>query len=54
MHRKPIFYDPTGRRASRVSRFGLALAVVSTLLVVACALSLFVGPSLGVLSLGRH
>jgi cellulose synthase/poly-beta-1,6-N-acetylglucosamine synthase-like glycosyltransferase/peptidoglycan/xylan/chitin deacetylase (PgdA/CDA1 family) len=54
MHRKPIFYDPTGRRASRVSRFGLALAVVSTLLVVACAVSLFVGPSLGVLSLGRH
>jgi peptidoglycan-N-acetylglucosamine deacetylase len=54
MHRKPIFYDPTGRRASRVSRLGLALAVVSTLLVVACAVSLFVGPSLGVLQLHRH
>ena len=54
MHRKPIFYDPTGRRASHVSRLGLALAVVSTLLVVACAVSLFVGPSLGVLQLHRH
>ena len=54
MQRKPIFYDPTGRRASRVSRLGLALAVISTLLVVSCAVSLFVGPSMGALHLGRR
>ncbi|HEY8587403.1 MAG TPA: glycosyltransferase [Rhodanobacter sp.] len=44
MQKKPIFFDPTGRRASRVSRLALLAGVVSTLLVVACAASLFVWP----------
>ena len=46
MHKKPIFFDPSGRRASRVSRLGLVIAVVSTLFAVACAISLFVAPNL--------
>ena len=54
MHKKPIFFDPTGRRASHVSRFSLALAVVSTLLVVACVMSVFIGPNLDALHLGHN
>jgi peptidoglycan-N-acetylglucosamine deacetylase len=56
MQKKPIFFDPTGRRASHVSRLALAAGVVSTLFVVACAISLFVGPSMSGLHLGvtRH
>jgi cellulose synthase/poly-beta-1,6-N-acetylglucosamine synthase-like glycosyltransferase/peptidoglycan/xylan/chitin deacetylase (PgdA/CDA1 family) len=52
MQKKPIFFDPTGRRASRVSRLALLAAVVSTLLVVACAISLFVNPSMVGIHLG--
>ncbi|PWK91997.1 glycosyltransferase [Fulvimonas soli] len=54
MQKKPIFFDPTGRRASHVSRLGLAIAVVSTLFALACAASLFVAPNLDTLRLGRH
>ncbi|MGA0586364.1 glycosyltransferase [Dyella sp. KRB-257] len=54
MHKKPVFFDPTGRRASRLSRMGLALAVISTLFVVAFVLSLFVGPTMEGVQLGRH
>lgn len=54
MEKKPIFFDPTGRRASRVSRLALLAGVVSTLFVVACAVSLFVGPRMAGLRLGSH
>ncbi len=54
MQKKPIFFDPTGRRASRVSRLALAAAVISTLFVVACAASLFVWPSMAGLHIGEH
>ena len=52
MQKKPIFFDPTGRRAIHVSRLALIAGVVSTLFVVACAVSLFVGPTMGGLHLG--
>ncbi len=51
MHKKPIFFDPTGRRAHRVSRLALLAGVVSTLLVLACAVSLFVVPKMADLPL---
>ncbi|CAM0998632.1 Polysaccharide deacetylase [Rhodanobacter sp. Root179] len=54
MQKKPIFFDPSGRRASRVSRLALLAGVVSTLFVVACAISLFVGPSMDGLHIGEH
>ncbi|WP_426699707.1 glycosyltransferase [Rhodanobacter sp. Col0626] len=54
MQKKPIFFDPTGRRASHVSRLALLAGVVSTLFVVACAISLFVGPSMTGLHIGEH
>ena len=53
MQKKPIFFDPTGRRATHVSRFVLFAGIVSTLFVLACAISLFVGPDLAGLHLGR-
>ncbi|OOG56314.1 glycosyltransferase [Rhodanobacter sp. C03] len=52
MQKKPIFFDPTGRRASHVSRLALLAGVVSTLFVVVCAISLFVGPSMSGIHLG--
>ena len=54
MQKKPIFFDPTGRRASHVSRLALFAGVVSTLFVVACAISLFVRPSMVGLQLGSQ
>lgn len=54
MQKKPIFFDPSGRRASHVSRLALLAGVVSTLFVVACAISLFVGPTMGGLHIGEH
>ncbi|KRE99552.1 polysaccharide deacetylase [Frateuria sp. Soil773] len=51
MEKKPIFFDPTGRRASHVSRLALLAGVVSTLFVVACVASLFVGPRMAGLQL---
>ena len=51
---KPVFFDPTGRRASRLSRLGLTVAVISTLFAVAFAVSLFVGPTMAALQLGHH
>ncbi|WP_431636114.1 glycosyltransferase [Dyella sp. KULCS107] len=54
MHKQPVFFDPTGRRASRLSRVGLTLAVISTLFAIAFVLSLFVGPTMEGLQLGRH
>jgi cellulose synthase/poly-beta-1,6-N-acetylglucosamine synthase-like glycosyltransferase/peptidoglycan/xylan/chitin deacetylase (PgdA/CDA1 family)/spore germination protein YaaH len=54
MQKNPIFFDPTGRRASHVSRLALFAGVVSTLFVVACAVSLFVGPNMGGLHIGEH
>lgn len=54
MEKKPIFFDPTGRRASRLSRLGLTVAVISTLFVAAFVVSLFVGPTMAALHLGHH
>ncbi len=54
MTRKPVFYDPTGRRAAHLSRLGLLVAVVSTLLVALFVSSLLVAPHMNPLSLGRH
>lgn len=54
MQKKPIFFDPSGRRASHVSRLALLAGVVSTLFVVACAVSLFVGPNMSGLHIGEH
>ena len=53
MQKKPVFFDPTGRRATHVSRLALLAGVVSTLFVVACAISLFVGPTMSGLHLGK-
>jgi cellulose synthase/poly-beta-1,6-N-acetylglucosamine synthase-like glycosyltransferase/peptidoglycan/xylan/chitin deacetylase (PgdA/CDA1 family)/spore germination protein YaaH len=54
MQNKPIFFDPTGRRASHVSRLALLAGVVSTLFVVACAVSLFFEPSMSALHIGSN
>jgi cellulose synthase/poly-beta-1,6-N-acetylglucosamine synthase-like glycosyltransferase/peptidoglycan/xylan/chitin deacetylase (PgdA/CDA1 family)/spore germination protein YaaH len=54
MQKKPIFFDPTGRRAIHVSRFALAAGVISTLFVLACAVSLFVGPNMTGLHIGEY
>jgi cellulose synthase/poly-beta-1,6-N-acetylglucosamine synthase-like glycosyltransferase/peptidoglycan/xylan/chitin deacetylase (PgdA/CDA1 family)/spore germination protein YaaH len=54
MQKKPVFFDPTGRRATRVSRLALLAGVVSTLFVVACAASLFVDPSMVGLHIGER
>ncbi|MEP7187238.1 MAG: glycosyltransferase, partial [Rhodanobacter sp.] len=54
MQKKPIFFDPTGRRASHVSRLALFAGVVSTLFVVACVASLFFDPSMAALHIGSH
>lgn len=54
MHKKPVFFDPTGRRAIHVSRLAVLAGVISTLFVVACVASLFVWPSMSGLQLGRH
>lgn len=54
MHKKPVFFDPTGRRASRLSRMGLTLAVISTLFAVAFVLSLFIAPSMTGIQLGQR
>jgi cellulose synthase/poly-beta-1,6-N-acetylglucosamine synthase-like glycosyltransferase/peptidoglycan/xylan/chitin deacetylase (PgdA/CDA1 family)/spore germination protein YaaH len=52
MQKNPIFFDPTGRRAGHVSRLVLVAGVVSTLFVVACALSLFFAPNMIALHIG--
>lgn len=54
MHKNPIFFDPTGRRAIHVSRVVLFAGVLSTLLAAACAISLFVWPSMVGLHIGEH
>ena len=54
MEKKPVFFDPTGRRASHVSRLALLAGVASTLLVAACAISLFIAPTMAGLQLGPH
>lgn len=53
MQKKPVFFDPTGRRATHVSRLALLAGVISTLFVVACGISLFVGPNMSGLHLGK-
>ena len=54
MTRKPVFFDPTGRRAARMSRLGVLAAVVSTLLVALFVSSLLVAPHMNQLTLGMH
>ena len=54
MQKKPIFFDPTGRRATHVSRLALSAGVISTLFVLACAISLFVGPQMSGLHIGKQ
>lgn len=44
MPKKPVFFDPTGRRATHISRLGLLAAVVSTLFVAFFIVSVVVGP----------
>jgi peptidoglycan/xylan/chitin deacetylase (PgdA/CDA1 family)/spore germination protein YaaH len=46
MAAKPVFFDPTGKRARRVSFVTWSLAVVSTLLFVAFAASVLIVPVL--------
>ena len=43
---KPVFFDPTGRRARRVSFVAWSLAVVSTVLLIAFVASVLVAPVL--------
>ena len=50
---KPVFFDPTGRRASRYARLSLAIAVVSTLLVAVFVTSLLIGSRMSALSLSN-
>lgn len=54
MQKKPIFFDPSGRRASHVSHVALLAGVISTLFVVGCAISLFIGPNMSGLHIGEH
>jgi cellulose synthase/poly-beta-1,6-N-acetylglucosamine synthase-like glycosyltransferase/peptidoglycan/xylan/chitin deacetylase (PgdA/CDA1 family)/spore germination protein YaaH len=54
MQKKPIFFDPTGRRASHISRLGVLAAVISTLFVLAFAASLLIGPGMAGLQLGSR
>ena len=54
MQKKPIFFDPTGRRAIHVSRLAVSAGVISTLFVLACAISLFVRPSMSGLHIGEQ
>jgi cellulose synthase/poly-beta-1,6-N-acetylglucosamine synthase-like glycosyltransferase/peptidoglycan/xylan/chitin deacetylase (PgdA/CDA1 family)/spore germination protein YaaH len=54
MQKKPIFFDPTGRRAAHISRLALLAGVVSTLFALACALSLFIVPHMAGLQLGNY
>ena len=51
MPSKPVFFDPTGRRAVHLSRLGVFAAVVSTLFVAFFIVSLVVGPRMTGLSL---
>ncbi len=46
MNKHAIFYDPTGRRARRVSLAGWTLSIVSSLLCAAFVASLLIVPSL--------
>ena len=54
MTRKPVFFDPSGRRAARLSRLGILAAVVSTLLVALFVSSLLVAPHMNPLTLGMR
>jgi cellulose synthase/poly-beta-1,6-N-acetylglucosamine synthase-like glycosyltransferase/peptidoglycan/xylan/chitin deacetylase (PgdA/CDA1 family) len=51
MANKPIFFDATGKRAARVSTVGWAVAVVSTLLGIVFAATLFASPQMAQLRL---
>src|SRR5690242_16672905 len=46
MAAKPVFFDPTGKRARRVSIVAWALAVFSTLAFIAFVASVVIVPSL--------
>ena len=53
MQNKPVFFDPTGRRASHLSRLRLSTAVISTVLVAVFVASLLIGTRMNTLSLSN-
>ena len=53
MQKKPIFFDPTGRRASRLSRLRLTAGVISTVLVAVFVTSLLIGTRMSTLALSN-
>lgn len=54
MQKRPVFFDPTGRRASHLSRFRLVAAVLSTCLVALFIASLLIGTRMSALSLSNE
>jgi cellulose synthase/poly-beta-1,6-N-acetylglucosamine synthase-like glycosyltransferase/peptidoglycan/xylan/chitin deacetylase (PgdA/CDA1 family) len=53
MQNKPVFFDPTGRRATRLSRLRLMTAVISTVLVAVFVASLLIGTRMNTLALSN-
>ena len=54
MQKKPVFFDPTGRRASHLSRVRLAVSIVSTVLVVVFVASVLVATRMSTLLLSNE
>jgi cellulose synthase/poly-beta-1,6-N-acetylglucosamine synthase-like glycosyltransferase/peptidoglycan/xylan/chitin deacetylase (PgdA/CDA1 family)/spore germination protein YaaH len=52
MAKRPVFFDPTGRRAVHVTRVTAALAILTSLIVAAFVLTLFAVPQLANIDLG--
>lgn len=53
MQNKPVFFDPTGRRAIRLSRLRLTTAVISTVLGAVFVASLLIGTRMSTLALSN-
>jgi cellulose synthase/poly-beta-1,6-N-acetylglucosamine synthase-like glycosyltransferase/peptidoglycan/xylan/chitin deacetylase (PgdA/CDA1 family) len=54
MVKKPIFFDPTGRRAVHVSRVTALVAVMTSMILIAFVITLFVVPQFAKVELVRH
>ncbi|MDB5393671.1 MAG: glycosyl transferase [Rhodospirillales bacterium] len=54
MVKRPIFFDPTGRRAVHVSRVTAVIAIFTSLVLIAFVVTLFAVPQLANVDLGRQ
>ena len=52
MATRPVFFDPTGRRAVRVSRVTAVIAILTSLVAIAFIATLFLAPQLSNIDLG--